>query len=173
MSESTTIPALNPNSKDREMLEKLIELVFLKEKKYEEKREEIEKARKLRAYRPAVELTWFWQATQAYNRIQKCTHLKGQIGYGARHCKDHNISLHTFPTGESRIKCLSNCGFEVWNRPGWSFKWAYGMKMVESSTNWPSSSQIAPEILKVKTQTNVRIDVAGGARVIYFDKDPV
>jgi hypothetical protein len=142
MRTDSTIPALNPSSTDRKTLEKLIELLFLKEKKYEEKREEIEKARKLRAYRPAVELTWFWQATQVYNRIQKCTHLKGQIGYRAPFCKDYNISIHTFPTGESRIKCLSNCGFEVWSRPGWSFKWAYGMKMVKSSCNTRSSSEV-------------------------------
>jgi hypothetical protein len=119
-------------------------------------------------------LQWFALETREYNRQQKCSHLKGgsiRRSVPNTH-RDYHVGMHTFPNGETKIWCFA-CGWNVWNRPGWSFKWAYGMKMVENSTNWPSSSQIAPEILKGKTPTNVRIDVAGGARVIYFDKDPV
>ena len=89
-------------------------------------------------------LHWFALETQAYNRQQKCSHLKGQIGAGPRGpVRDYNIAMHTFPNGETKIWCLSNCGWNVWNRPGWSFKWVVGMRMVDNSSNKASASQIA------------------------------
>jgi hypothetical protein len=97
-----------------------------------------------------------WQLTcRDYNRQVKCFHLKGtcagyQIGAVEGDPKpipmsmysDYNVAMHTFITGETKIWCLSRCGWHVWNRPGWSYKWAVGLKMVNQSTNGPSSSEI-------------------------------
>src|SRR5271166_6190168 len=44
-----------------------------------------------------------------------CTHLKGggrshsRVGAG----KDYNLSIFTFPTGVTEIKCLYNCGLKI------------------------------------------------------------
>ena len=82
---------------------------------------------------------WDWQLKCAkYNRSQKCNHLKGSLRGGR---KDYCVSFHTFIDGSQRIACLKGCGFEVFNKPEWSFKWAVGVKMVKQSTNWPSSSE--------------------------------
>jgi len=118
-------------------------------------------------------MNWFTLETQAYNRQQKCSHRKGAIGSPLGPRIDYNVAMHTFPNGETKIWCLSNCGWNVWNRPGWSFKWAIGMRMVEYSTNWPSSSQVSAEMLKGKHVLPVRTDLAGVHRVVYYDKDKV
>ncbi len=82
---------------------------------------------------------WDWQLKCLnYNRSQKCNHLKGNFRGGI---KDYCVSFHTFIDGSQRIACLKGCGFEVFNKPGWQFKWAVGVKMVEQSTNKPSSSE--------------------------------
>jgi hypothetical protein len=75
------------------------------------------------------------------SRQQRCRHLKGALGYPRGPRVDFNISLHTFIDGRKRIKCLS-CGWEVWNLPEFRFKWAEGMKMVNCSSNTPSSSEV-------------------------------
>lgn len=94
-----------------------------------------------------VEPTWWYQQCQAYNRQRACNHLKG-AGRGPKSRSDYNVSLHTFSDGWSRIKCLNHCGWEVWNKPGWSYKWQHGMKMVNQSSNWPSSSQVLKQFWK-------------------------
>jgi hypothetical protein len=83
----------------------------------------------------------FYQDTQAYNLQQRCSHRKGGKQKGTPLWQsDFNVSMHTFPTGETRIRCLS-CGWNVWNRPGWSYKWAMGIHMVNNSSNSASASQ--------------------------------
>jgi hypothetical protein len=93
-------------------------------------------------------ITSWMMLCERYNRQKRCSHLKGAVGNVllGHYQRDYNVSLHRFNTGESRIRCLYNCGFEVWNRPGWNLKWAYGMKMVERSTNRASSSEVLPKI---------------------------
>src|SRR5271166_897162 len=77
---------------------------------------------------------------------ERCRHAKGQVGYRrASTYIDFNVSKHTFIDGKSRIKCLT-CGWEVWNLPGFRFKWEQGMRMVEQSTNRPSSSEVLPKV---------------------------
>lgn len=93
---------------------------------------------------------WFFQETQSYNRQKRCSHLKGAIGVPSPMSRDYNVAMHTFPTGETKIWCLSNCGWNVWNRPGWSYKWAIGMKMVNNTSNRASSSEvISQEAFKI------------------------
>lgn len=83
------------------------------------------------------------QICQDFERQKKCHHLKGwAIKRTLDVKKDYNISLHTFPNGTRRIRCLYGCGFEVWEKSEFKFKWQYGMKMVELSTNTASASQV-------------------------------
>lgn len=85
---------------------------------------------------------YFWEMyCRAFERRQNCEHRKGgkRRGWGSR--TDYNVGFHTFIDGSQKIWCLNGCGFEVWNKPEWSFKWAFGWKMAEQSTNWPSSSE--------------------------------
>lgn len=121
-------------------IKELLEFLYLREKRQEE-RERVTKSR------PNLELCGFALETQAYNRQQKCSHLKGAIGVPRRlmASRDYNVAMHTFPTGETKIWCLSNCGWHVWNRPGWSFKWAVGMRMVNNSSNGRTSSEVVLE----------------------------
>ena len=127
-------------------LEKLLDLLIAKESANQKKQAESVKARGVCSYADG----WEWVCLQ-YNRQTSCPHLKGwcsnrrPIGTAPGSHHDYNISKHTFPTGESRIKCLCGCGWEVWDHPGWSYKWAVGMKMAESSTNTPSCSEITGE----------------------------
>jgi hypothetical protein len=87
---------------------------------------------------------WDWQLKCIkYNRSQKCNHLKGNLR-GSR--KDYCVSFHTFIDGSQRIACLKGCGFEVFNKPEWSFKWAVGVKMVMQSTNTASASERIPRV---------------------------
>jgi hypothetical protein len=86
---------------------------------------------------------WDWQLKCInYNRSQKCNHRKGGkvSAWGGR--IDYAVSFHTFIDGSQRIACLKGCGFEVFNKPEWSFKWAVGLKMVEQSTNTRTSSEV-------------------------------
>ncbi len=88
-----------------------------------------------------INFQYFWeQRCREFNRQKKCNHLKGNQWGGRR---DYAVSFHTFIDGSQRIACLKGCGFEVFNKPEWSFKWGVGMKMVEQSTNTPSSSERA------------------------------
>jgi len=83
---------------------------------------------------------FFWeQRCREFNRRKKCSHLKGS-NRGAK--KDYAVSFHTMITGDQRIACLKGCGFEVYNKPEWSLKWAYGLRMVAQSTNTSSSSEV-------------------------------
>lgn len=71
-----------------------------------------------------------------------CTHKKG--GGGSQSAKftpyaDYNIICHRFPDGSSKAWCGYNCGFVA--RPG-DKNWAEAMKMLESSSNHASSSEI-------------------------------
>src|SRR6266851_3384443 len=61
--------------------------------------------------------------------------------------QDYAVSLHTFIDGSQRIACLI-CGWEVYNKPGWRFKWQFGMSMVKKSTNTPTSSEMIPNVVK-------------------------
>lgn len=79
----------------------------------------------------------FWVSTQAYERQKACNHLKNR---GRAH-RDYNVSMHRHSTGFWQIKCMY-CGWSVWNRPEWSYKWAVGMRMVKQSTNTPTSSEV-------------------------------
>lgn len=85
---------------------------------------------------------YFWEIRcREFNRREKCNHLKG----GRYRCwggmLDYNVGFHTFIDGSQKIWCLNGCGFEVWNKPDWSFKWAIAVKMVKRSSNCASSSE--------------------------------
>jgi hypothetical protein len=96
---------------------------------------------------------WDWQIKcRNYNRSQKCNHLKGNLRGG---CKDYCVSFHTFIDGSQRIACLKGCGFEVFNKPEWSFKWTVGLKMVEQSTNTRTSSEV---VISCSPFTRQRMD---------------
>jgi hypothetical protein len=64
-----------------------------------------------------------------------CRHTKG--GRYTTH-NDYNVLCHTFSNGKQRIRC-GNCS-QVWwqGDPGWQD----AIKMVEQSTNKPSSSEV-------------------------------
>ena len=113
---------------------------------------------------------WFFQETQAYNRQQKCRHLKGMIGGPRASTRDYNIAMHTFPDGYTKIWCLSNCGWNVWNKLGWSFKWAVGMKMINNSTNKGSSSEINSKVLVGKTPVIPGPTSHTGGYIVYKDR---
>jgi hypothetical protein len=82
-----------------------------------------------------------WRQTcREYNLQQRCSHCKG-TKHGVFLNADYNISLHTFVDGGRRIRCLNNCGFEVWDKSGWRLKWAFAEKMLDRTTNIESSSQ--------------------------------
>lgn len=119
----------NPAAIDAKLpLEKLVELILARESKP--------------AYvRPAI-TQWMIRCME-YERFIKCSHLKGGRYRPKGGMRDYAVSFHTFINGESRIVCLLGCGFEVWNRPGWKYKWQYGLKMVEQSTNTATSSEVA------------------------------
>ncbi len=42
-----------------------------------------------------------------------CNHLKGGRYYRVSGPKDYNLSIFTFPTGVTEIKCLYNCGLKI------------------------------------------------------------
>lgn len=107
--------------------------------------------------KPSPDLTPWARQCRDYNRSQKCSHLKG--GRARSNMNDYNVSFHTFITGEERIRCLNNCGFEVWNKPEWSFKWQYAAKMLKYTTNRPSASE----------QVRVGVEIQG--RVIEYFPD--
>jgi hypothetical protein len=97
---------------------------------------------------------WDWQLKCInYNRSQKCNHLKGGNLRGGG--KDYCVSFHTFIDGSQRIACLKGCGFEVFNKPEWRFKWAVGLKMVEQSTNTRTSSEV---VISCPPFTRQRVD---------------
>lgn len=152
------------------MSNKLSELVrqILSE---QEARVEKVKEERLKIARGAV--SWFQLEAVSYNRQKKCTHLKGQIGARPAwgQAIDYNVAMHTFPTGETKIWCLSNCGWNVWNRPGWSFKWAHGLKMVEYSTNRASTSEISGEVISRKTQVIPGPTTFTGGYAVWKNKE--
>src|ERR1700687_2519364 len=117
-------------SENDDRLQKLLEML-------------IEKSRKEWKYQPsasAINFQFFWeQRCREFNRRQKCNHRKGSQWGGLI---DYAVSFHTFIDGSQRIACLKGCGFEVYNKPEWSFKWAVGLKMVEQSTNTRTSSEV-------------------------------
>lgn len=93
-----------------------------------------------------------WYMTcQSYNRQKTCRHLKASrangtpIGPAPGSSHDYNVAMHTFIDASQKIWCMCGCGWHVWNKPEWRFKWAVGIKMIKNSTNWPSSSEIASE----------------------------
>ncbi len=88
---------------------------------------------------------WFFSATQIFNHQSKCSHRKN--GRMRDATQDYAVSLHTFIDGSQRIACLI-CGWEVYNKPGWRFKWQFGMSMVKKSTNTPTSSEMIPNVVK-------------------------
>src|SRR5690348_4353815 len=42
-----------------------------------------------------------------------CSHLKGHLHRLPGSLKDYNLSIFTFPTGVTEIKCLYNCGLKI------------------------------------------------------------
>ncbi len=108
------------------------------------------------------DLTPWARQCRDYNRSQKCNHLKGGRVRSSS-MKDYNVSFHTFITGDERIRCLNNCGFEVWNKPEWSFKWQFATKMLKHTTNRPSASERVPTPIAVKGPLN--------DCVVFFDSD--
>lgn len=75
--------------------------------------------------------------------VKYCDHRKG--GYSVRGAAprggivDYNVSLHTFSNGKARVRC-NKCG-KRWFRG--DADWADAVRMVEQSSNSPSSSEIA------------------------------
>ena len=131
-----------------EQLQKLLELLYLREKKYEQQQKAAKKQTICRT------VTWFEREVRAYNRQQKCSHLKG--ANGPRQSRlDYNVGMHTFINGETKIWCLSNCGWNVWNRPGWQFKWTIGMRMFQNSTNGKTSSKVPPNTRILSTLAKI------------------
>lgn len=93
-----------------------------------------------------------------------CRHLKGHgvssIKPGPGAIKDFNVSMFTFATGETRIRCNA-CGFkwfrgdtrtEIWrnglrkDNPT-KLSWDDAVEMVNKSTNHPASSEIPSTVL--------------------------
>ena len=72
---------------------------------------------------------------------KNCDHLKGDP-FKSRFSRDYNMSLHTFPDGTRRVRCLS-CGRKWFSADS---NWLDALKMVNRSTNSPSGSEIAPKV---------------------------
>jgi hypothetical protein len=74
-------------------------------------------------------------------RIQRdpkhCKHLKG--GYWTSPAfKDYNISCHTFPNNQTRVRCLTCKKEWIPNSPDW----AEAQMMLNNTTNRPTSSDV-------------------------------
>ena len=90
----------------------------------------------------------YWRRTPEEHRVNrrrsvispdKCDHIKGGPFRYRTHYIDYNVSMHTFSDGSVRIRC-NGCGTKRYpDSPDWS-EW---VEMVQSSTNRPSSSEIA------------------------------
>jgi hypothetical protein len=80
------------------------------------------------------------QHREIRKRIQQdpktCRHLKG--GGITNGVKDYNVLTHTFPNDRTRIRC-ANCSRVWWNTDA---DWQDAVKMVQQSTNTPSSSEV-------------------------------
>jgi hypothetical protein len=61
--------------------------------------------------------------------------------------KDYNVSDHIFPDGTRVIKCLTGCG-KKWTKD--SPDWSEALKMVESSSNFRSASEVVYSALARK-----------------------
>lgn len=74
-----------------------------------------------------------------------CSHMKGgRYGRGGRPgmgLVDYNISLHTFINEQVRARCNS-CGKIWWSHLASAAEWSEIIRMVESSTNSPSKSEV-------------------------------
>lgn len=114
-------------------------------------------------HKETEDLTPWAKRCREYNRSQKCVHLKGgRYRLGSGFMKDYNVSFHTFIKGDQRIRCLNNCGFEVWNKPEWSFKWQFAERMLRNTTNRSSASEGNPRyVVSIK-----------GRRVDSFPQTP-
>jgi hypothetical protein len=68
-----------------------------------------------------------------------CRHLKGgSTVHKFNPIKDHNIHVHIFSDGRTKIWCGNNCGYAVWNgEEGWKD----ALYLVESTSNKPSSAE--------------------------------
>jgi len=87
----------------------------------------------------------------------RCRHLKGGEAsrwgvdiYGGNKMgwlKDYSVSMHTFIDGKSRIRCTLGCGYEVWSDTPDKELWKSALRMVDSSTNRRSSSEIPYSII--------------------------
>lgn len=85
----------------------------------------------------------------------ECAHGKGGATsrwgvdiYGAnksfgRRPLDYSVGCHTFIDGSTKIWCLHNCGFIAWKKSDGTEdgNWAEAIKMLQDSTNHPSSSE--------------------------------
>jgi hypothetical protein len=114
----------------------------------------------------------YWQRDFNFfelKRQERCSHLKGTSLYSIPSPNtDYSVYKHTFIDGTQRIKCLK-CGWEVWNLPEFSLKWAHGMRMVDSSTNRASTSE---QVLKPEPKKYVGIQTPSIAQARKTTYDP-
>lgn len=109
------------------------------------------------------EMTEWAAHCRAYNRQERCRHLKGSRHNRGKHRSDYAISFHTFIDGSQRIKCLLGCGWEVWNLPTHQYKWAIGLRMVNTSTNTKTASE----------QPMIRVGFRNGQMEYYRTREEV
>ena len=75
-----------------------------------------------------------------------CKHLKAEKTRRKEAFYDYNVSQHTFINGITRIRC-NNCGTKWFKGdPGWE----EALRMMKSTTNRPSSSEMPYEFLNGK-----------------------
>lgn len=81
----------------------------------------------------------------SYEQRVKCTanHLKGGRTGRLPLGKDYNLSVFTFPTGVTEIKCLYNCGLKVRSDEGRKEDFEDLLWLMKQSTNSSNSSECA------------------------------
>jgi hypothetical protein len=99
-----------------------------------------------------------------------CHHLKGARGngqpvFGVPVSKDYNLSIFTFPTGVTEIKCLYNCGLKIRSDQP-ELVSAFNELYDYPTTNHPASSE---QLQTLKNGTRVPIDP--GPVPTYTDED--
>lgn len=179
---ASTMVASTPAADQAEMLTQLLLLMAKREARLNQQEEsQVEAAQRKRdAYNRQRS-----NNTEAErNRQKRCPHLKGgkTRSKGAR--VDYNLSLHTYISGESVIKCLS-CGMK-W-RPTDTPKlvvrndriypnhtgigWEKALEMMNLSTNEPTRSEIPASSWK-----NVKITIPGvtdGSNIGTINEDDI
>lgn len=72
-----------------------------------------------------------------FNRQQRCKHVKGGLHAFAPRTSVHR---HQFIDGSEKIWC-AYCPFQVWNKPEFTFKWQFGLKLWENGCEHMSTSE--------------------------------